>query len=200
MGVQASRGRPRAFDRDEALRRATEVFWRRGYETTSIAELTAAMDIRPPSLYAAFGDKRGLFDEVVAAYQADNTPVIAESLAAPTAREGMERLLNALAEDYTDPAHPPGCLVISAAVNVTDEGVRDALRAHRERTKAVLAARIAEDVEAGLLPPDTDAKELAAFIAAVVQGMSTQARDGAGREELRAIASRAMRAWPGEGG
>ncbi|HEY1179750.1 MAG TPA: TetR/AcrR family transcriptional regulator [Phytomonospora sp.] len=192
--MPVTRGRPRAFDRDEALRRATEVFWERGYETASIAELTAAMGIRPPSLYAAFGDKRGLFDEVVAGYQAVAGPVMEESLAAPTAREALDRLLHALADDYTDPSHPPGCLVISAAVNVADRDVRDSLRAAREASKAAIAARIAADAED--LAEGTDPGELAAFYAAVVQGMSTQACDGASRAELRAIAASAMRAWP----
>jgi len=191
------KGRPRSFDRDEALRRATEVFWERGYETASIAELTAAMGIRPPSLYAAFGDKRALFDEVIAGYQAVNGPVTVEAFAAPTAREGMERLLHLLADDYTDPSHPPGCLVISAAVNVADHGVRDGLRAARDASKAAIAERIAVDVRAGLLPGDVNPGELATFYAAVVQGMSTQACDGATRAELHAIATAAMRAWPG---
>lgn len=194
-----TRGRPRSFDRDEALRRATEVFWERGYETASISELTTAMGIRPPSLYAAFGDKRALFDEVVAGYQAVNEPVVVEAFAAPTAREGMERLLHRLADDYTDPSHPPGCLVISAAVNVADHGVRDSLRADRNANKAAIAERIAEDVRTGLLPDDVDPRELATFYAAVVQGMSTQACDGASREQLHGIAARAMRAWPDAG-
>lgn len=191
-----TKGRPRSFDRDEALRRATEVFWERGYETASIAELTAAMGIRPPSLYAAFGDKRALFDEVIAGYQAVNGPVVEEAFAAPTAREGMELLLHRLADDYTDPSHPPGCLVISAAVNVADHGVRDALRADRNANKAAIAERIAVDVRAGLLPDEVDPQEVATFYAAVVQGMSTQACDGATREELHAIAAAGMRAWP----
>ncbi|GIG71291.1 TetR/AcrR family transcriptional regulator [Phytomonospora endophytica] len=192
--MPVTRGRPRAFDRDEALRRATELFWERGYETASIADLTAAMGIRPPSLYAAFGDKRALFDEVVAGYKATASPVMEEALAAPTAREALDRLLHALADDYTDPSHPPGCLVISAAVNVADGDVRASLRADREASKAAIADRIAAD--AGRLDEGTDPKELATFYAAVVQGMSTQACDGASREELHAIATSAMRAWP----
>lgn len=196
MGVSVTKGRPRSFDRDEALRRATEVFWERGYETASIAELTTAMGIKPPSLYAAFGDKRALFDEVIAGYQAVNGPVVVEAFAAPTAREGIDLLLHRLADDYTDPSHPPGCLVISAAVNVADHGVRDALRADRNANKAAIAERIAEDVRAGLLSDDVDPRELATFYGAVVQGMSTQACDGASREELHAIAARAMGAWP----
>lgn len=191
-----TRGRPRAFDRDEALRLATRVFWERGYETASIAELTAAMGIRPPSLYAAFGDKRALFEEAVARYQAERLPVIDEALALPTAREAVARLLHVHADLYTDPGRPRGCLIVSAAVNVSDDAVRDLLREGREATRAALADRIAADVRAGLLPEGTEAGALADFYAAVGQGMAALARDGASRRALHGIVDTAMKAWP----
>ncbi|GGO05317.1 TetR family transcriptional regulator [Microbispora rosea subsp. aerata] len=189
--------RTRAFDRDVALERALEEFWRNGYEATSVAGLTAAMGINPPSLYAAFGDKRRLFGEAVRRYQETHGAFAARALAGgPTARAAVERLLREAARTYADPAHPPGCMIISAGVNTSDPGVIEELRAHREASKAAIRHRIERDVEAGLLPPDTDAAALATYFAAVIQGMSTQARDGASRADLDAVATLALRAWP----
>jgi TetR/AcrR family transcriptional regulator, copper-responsive repressor len=183
--------RPRSFDREQALDRAIEQFWRHGYEATSIASLTAAMGINPPSLYAAFGDKQRLFTEAVERYQRHQGAYAARAIAEePTARAAIERLLHEVAAEYTDPAHPWGCLIISAAVNCGTPAVEAQLRDEREATKAAFRARIAAD-----LPAEADA--LATFYAAVVQGMSAQARDGASREELERVADRAMLAWPG---
>ncbi|MFG1948853.1 TetR/AcrR family transcriptional regulator [Nonomuraea sp. NPDC048826] len=191
--------RRRAFDRDEALDRALHAFWRHGYEVTSVAELTAVMGIRPPSLYAAFGDKQRLFEETLRRYQetygAFTTRALAEE---PTARQAVERILYEAAAEYTDPGHPHGCMVISAAVNCGPESseVEERLRLARESAKAALRERVERDVTAGLLPPSTDAAALATYYAATIQGMSTQARDGAGRDELEQVAALAMRAWP----
>ncbi|WP_336210845.1 TetR/AcrR family transcriptional regulator [Nonomuraea sp. LPB2021202275-12-8] len=191
--------RQRAFDRDAALENALLAFWRHGYEATSVAELTAAMGIRPPSLYAAFGDKRRLFEEVVRRYQevygSFSTRALAEE---PTGRQAVERVLREAASEYTDPGHPPGCLIITAAVNCGPESaeVEEGLRQGREASKAAIRARIDGDMAAGLLPPETDTAALAAYYAAVIQGMSTQARDGTGREELERVAELAMLAWP----
>ncbi len=114
---------------------------------------------------------------------------------------GVSRLLREAAEVYTDPAYPRGCLIISAATNCTQQSadIQATLRRHRNANVAGLERRITADVEAGALPADTDARVLAVFTAAVVQGMSQQARDGASRDELRAVAEAAMRAWPGLG-
>lgn len=189
--------RTRAFDRDVALERALREFWRAGYEATSISGLTAAMGVNPPSLYAAFGDKRRLFGEAVRRYQETHGAFAARAVAGEaTARAAVGRLLSEAADVYTDPEHPPGCMIISAGVNTTDPGVAAELREHREAGKEAIRLRIQRDVEAGLLPPETDAGALATFFAATIQGMSTQARDGAGREDLRAVARLAMRAWP----
>jgi AcrR family transcriptional regulator len=191
------RGRPRSFDRATALERATMAFWEHGYETTSIAELTRAMGIGAPSMYAAFGDKRSLFEEVVTGYVRSHGSFGARALdAGPTARAGIGRMLREAASEFTDPAHPRGCLVISAAANCATPDVADSLRDRRNANLAGMEARIREDVEAGLLPAGTDARALARFSGAVLQGMSQQARDGATREELEAVAEAAMRAWP----
>ncbi|MDA0634314.1 TetR/AcrR family transcriptional regulator [Nonomuraea sp. MCN248] len=192
-------GRRRAFDREEALDRALRTFWRHGYEVTSVAELTAVMDIRPPSLYAAFGDKRRLFEEALRRYQETYGAFTARALAEePTARQAIERILREAAYEYTDPGHPHGCMIISAAVNCGPESseVEELLRVSRESAKAAIRERIERDVAAGLLPPSTDATALATYYAAVIQGMSTQARDGTGRDELELTAALAMRAWP----
>ncbi|MFF7294901.1 TetR family transcriptional regulator [Streptomyces sp. NPDC008265] len=195
--VTGQRGRPRSFDRDAALDKAMTAFWERGYEATSIADLTASIGIGAPSLYAAFGDKRKLFDEVVVVYGSRYGDFAAVALAEePTARAAVERVLREAAEVYTDPAHPRGCMVLSAAVNTTSDEVTEALRERRAANLALFESRIRADVAAGVLPPDTDAPALARYAGAVLQGMSQQSRDGATREELLAVAERALLAWP----
>ena len=191
------RGRPRAFDREAALSRAVDLFWQHGYEATSVADLTAAMGIRPPSLYAAFGDKRSLFEEAVASYQQTHGAVLPRALdEGPTARAGIARMLVAAAAEYTDPTHPWGCLLTSATVNCTSPEVEHELRAVRNGNVRELESRIRADVASGHEPPDTDAAALAVFVGTVLQGMSQRARDGATRAELEQVAEFAMRAWP----
>ncbi|HEU5127670.1 MAG TPA: TetR/AcrR family transcriptional regulator [Glycomyces sp.] len=196
-----TRGRPRSFDRDAALERALRVFWEHGYEPASIAALTEAMGVRPASLYAAFGDKRRLFSEAVARYQATYGAFSRAALAEePTARGAVERMLREFAVNYTDPGHPPGCLVISGAINHGPDSaeVEEELREHRRRACAAIANRIREGVKSGELPEDTDADALADYIAVVVRGMSRSAQDGATAEELLKVAELAMSAWPSE--
>ncbi|MFF4778596.1 TetR/AcrR family transcriptional regulator [Microtetraspora fusca] len=185
----------RAFDRDQALAAALREFWTHGYDTTSIASLTEAMGIRPPSLYAAFGDKRQLFEEAVELYAHTYG-------AAPPhgsdARSAIAAMLQHLAANYTDPSHPPGCLIISAATNCGpgSQDIKAKLRAMREEAKAAIASCIRGDIDAGRLPAATDADGLAAFYAAVIQGMNQQACDGVDRKTLQRIADAAMAAWP----
>jgi AcrR family transcriptional regulator len=198
-GMTAQRGRPRSFDRQAALERAALAFWEHGYETTSISDLTAALGIGAPSLYAAFGDKRQLFQEAVDSYQATHGSFTARALAEePTGRDAIVRILREAAVEYTSPDHPRGCLVISAAQNCSPASadVAEALRELRKKNLQVLEDRIRSDIDAGVLPAGTDARGLALFAAATTQGMSQQARDGAGREDLRAIAEAAIRALP----
>ncbi|MFG2880094.1 TetR/AcrR family transcriptional regulator [Streptomyces sp. NPDC048337] len=195
--VTGQRGRPRSFDRDAALHKAMFAFWERGYEATSISDLTTSLGISAPSLYAAFGDKRKLFDEVVVVYGGRYADFAAVALAEePTARAAVGRILHEAAEVYTDPGHPPGCMVISAAINTTSEEVAEALRERRNANLTLFESRIRADMATGVLPADTDARALARYAGAVLQGMSQQSRDGATREELEAVASRALLAWP----
>ena len=156
------------------------------------------MGISPPSLYAAFGDKRTLFSEAVARYAQTYGRYGSRSLAEPTARAAVERMLREAAAEYTDPSHPRGCLVINGAVNTTsaDEDVKVELRGLRDGTKQAIAAKIDADVRAGLLADGTDSQALATFYSAVIQGMSTQACDGASHAALTAVVDQAMRAWP----
>jgi TetR/AcrR family transcriptional regulator, copper-responsive repressor len=194
-----SAGRPRAFDREKAVEVALDLFWLHGYEGTSTSQLTAAMGISPPSLYAAFGSKDGLYREAVALYLARHGGFMAEPLAADCpAREAVSRMLQGAARQFREAGHAPGCLVSSAEIQGSPENATVVAEAAAMRMAAQRAihARLKAASRDGELPADTDTAALAAFYAMVVQGMSTQARDGASAAMLRREAELAMRAWP----
>ncbi|WEZ83772.1 TetR/AcrR family transcriptional regulator [Rhizobium sp. 32-5/1] len=192
-------GRPLSFDRDAALRRAMLLFWKHGYEATSLSALTKAMGVTPPSIYTAFGDKKQLFLEAVTLY-IEGGPLTPQQIIedAPTARAAAERLLESAVLGDTGEDTPPGCLLASAAVSCSDDAadVKAALAAMRGRIEACLKNRFLFAIETGELPANTDADALAGHIMAVIQGLSTLARDGATREKLTRVAASAMRAWP----
>ena len=195
-------GRPRTFDREQALLRAVDVFWEHGYDATSVALLSQAMGITTPSLYSAFGDKRTLFLEVLDHYLdtfgAFSVRAVTEE---PTAHRAITRLLHDAAVAYTRPDHPHGCLLITAATNCTPQS--DDIKAHLRRLRSAGASGLEEKIAAAIvadeLPVDTDAHALAVFYSAVIQGMSAKARDGATRDDLLSIAATALRAWPQAG-
>jgi AcrR family transcriptional regulator len=194
----AERGRPRGFDRAAALRRAMEVFWEHGYEGTSIGDLTAAMGVRPPSLYAAFGNKEALFREAVALYEdIEGEPPLRELREAPTACAGVEAMLRSHVLAYTEPGKPAGCMIVLAATTYTPstQGIRDFLAEQRRASTAEVRARLARGRSDGDLSPDTDVDALAAYVSSVQFGMSLQARDGASRESLSSVVDLAMAAW-----
>jgi AcrR family transcriptional regulator len=191
-------GRPLGFDRAAALRQAMLLFWRHGYEATSVNDLTTAMGITPPSLYTAFGDKKQLFLEAVRLYLSG--PVTSESIIAraPTAREAAAGLLQAAAVGFTGDSTPAGCLLASSAISCSSAArdVQEALAGIRLSVEKRLRTKIIRDPAMTKGRKD-GAEALAGYIMAVIQGMSTLARDGATREKLTSIASAAMLAWPG---
>lgn len=196
----AERGRPRAFNRDIALRRAMEVFWSKGYDSASMSDLTSAMGINSPSLYAAFGSKETLFREAVQLYSGTESPEIWQAVVeAPTAREAVAGYLHTTAEAFTQPGKPAGCLIVLGALLASDanEGVCRTLKELRAENVAGLRAKFDRAIAAGELPKGFDSSAAAAFYVTVQQGMSIQARDGASRETLRAIADGALAAWDG---
>jgi AcrR family transcriptional regulator len=194
----AERGRPRGFDRDAALRRAMETFWEHGYEGTSIGDLTAAMGIRPPSLYAAFGCKEQLFREAVRAYEGEEgEPPLRALRAAATAKEGVEAMLRANASSYTEPGRPTGCMIVLAATTYTPStaGIRDFLAEERRLATDAVRERLARGQVDGDVPPGADTGALAAYVMSVQYGLSLQARDGATRAELNTVVDCLVAAW-----
>jgi AcrR family transcriptional regulator len=197
--VVKPRGRPLSFDRDTALEQAMHVFWQRGYEAASIAELTTAMGITAPSLYTAFGDKEHLFLEAIERYATGPGGGYPRALEEePTAYLAIKRCLEEAAEELTRPCHPRGCMVTMAATNcsVASAHIQAGLAKRRAASDAGVRCRIEHGIRDGELPADTDAEALTNFYATVFRGMSMQATDGASRENLMATAAAAMRAWP----
>lgn len=194
-----ARGRPLSFDREAVLDKAMHVFWEHGYEAASIADLTAAMGITPPSLYTAFGDKEHLFLEAIEAYGKGPGGFGARALAEePTARGAVQRLLEEAADELTQDCHPLGCMMVMAATNcsVAAEHVQAALAKRRAVAVESMQARIQCGIDEGELPAHADAGALANFFAMVYQGMSMQAKDGASKRALLASVALAMRSWP----
>jgi AcrR family transcriptional regulator len=190
-------GRPREFDAETALDQAMEVFWRHGYEGATIAQLTEAMGINPPSLYACFGNKEGLLKAALDRYTRLRGEWMEEVLAAPTAREVTERLLMGIADKQTDPANPPGCLLVQGGIacGSGSESVPFELAARRAQNEEQLRDRFIRAKAEGDLKPASDPAALARYVFAVSVGMGVMASSGADREALRQVAAVAMDAF-----
>ncbi|WP_412064791.1 TetR/AcrR family transcriptional regulator [Rhizobium sp. SYY.PMSO] len=189
------RGRPPAFDRETVLAAARDTFWKHGYDGSSIADLTAAMGITPQSLYAAFGSKAELYRETLEQYRRMPRPEpgnpFQDELDTVTA---FERFLGNSARVFTAPEHPKGCMISTAVLNCAEENepIAHHVASMRLQTLGVFAARIERGIAEGDMRPDADARSLARFLGAIVQGMSVQARDGATTEELLALMAHAI--------
>ena len=193
------RGRPLSFSREQALHAAMLQFWRTGYETTSVSDLTTAMGITAPSLYTAFGDKETLFLECVEKYTNPGPKSVPTLIAeASSARQAAQELLESSARWFTQPNAPPGCLVASAAPSGSENSskVRASLKKVRQANQKALQKRVERDIREGLLPKTANAQALSAMAMAIIQGMSTLARDGADRATLLEVVATAMHAWP----
>ena len=191
-------GRPRAFDADKALDRALEVFWRKGYEGTAISDLTKAMRINRPSIYAAFGNKEELFHKVLDRYAEGQASYVQRALAEPTAKRAVERLLFAAADISREGRGPRGCLLVQGALSCGDaaESVRRELNSRRADGEAELRKRLKRAKAERDLPRSADPAELARYVVTVAHGMSVEAAAGASQRELLQVVKTAMRAWP----
>lgn len=191
-------GRPRTFCTEQALDRALEVFWRKGYEGASICDLTAAMGINPPSLYAAFGNKEALFRQALDRYAQTHGEYIREALAAPKARDAMEAILRGSVRSLTDKSNPAGCLLVQGISGAGEHAqcIRDMLNAKRAAGEKDVRERLKRAKKEGELPADADPAALARYFSTVMQGMAVQAAGGASRKDLERIADMALRAWP----
>lgn len=197
-----SKGRPRTFDRAQALHSALEVFWKRGYEPATMGELCSAMGINPPSLYAAFGNKASLFMEAVEHYETTYWAAPWRLLdEEPNLRVAVGRFMTEAAAVLTSLDAPCGCMVVLGTANVSPEAqdVHDALRALREVSRTNFRKRFERALDAGDLPLGTDVATLASTFNTLLQGLSVQARDGAARAELERIAEAFLALLPHAG-
>ena len=191
-------GRPRAFDPDKALDAALRVFWGKGYDGASLSDLTEAMGINKPSLYAAFGDKQELFRKVVERYVRQQSILWEAAFRGPSARMGLERILNAAADFLTSAQNPHGCLLVQSALACDEksECIKKELAARRSDSDAMLRARLQHAQTEGELSPEIDVAALSRFFSTVLRGMSVEASGGATRKDLQSVIDLAMEAWP----
>ena len=195
----APRGRPREFDADEALAAALRVFWSKGYEGASMADLTEAMGITKPSLYAAFGNKEQLFRHALDLYEREKLSYVGRALDAPTSREVAERLLRGAAETQTSQCEPRGCLGVinSVACGTEAEPIRAAVLERGRVVWNAIAARLRRAQDEGDLPEAVDVEGLTGMLQALLQGMAVQAGAGATHAELTRLVDASLLAWPG---
>ncbi|AKU93972.1 Transcriptional regulator, TetR family [Labilithrix luteola] len=183
-------GRPREFDRDEALKKAQEAFWTRGYEGTSMADLVSALGLASARIYAAFGSKEDLFREAVERYEAEEGSFVARALAEePLALGAIERILRDAVDVYTRPGRPHGCMVVSAATScaVENDPVREWLSQRRKIQTTAITDRLKRAVRDGELESGTDTQVLGDYVTSVMHGLSVQARDGVSKKRLHAL-------------
>ena len=194
--VTSALGRPRAFDAEKALDRAMQVFWRKGYLGTSISDLTDAMGIKRPSLYAAFGNKKSLFRKVLDRYSKGPSVYLSEALREPTARAVVERVLHGVVDLLTDPRTPTTCMWVHGALSCGDDPLRKEFAAQRVARFEELRARFRRAVTEGDLPINADVDTLANFVQTVNFGLTVQASTGATRKDLLCVVAAALQAWP----
>jgi AcrR family transcriptional regulator len=191
--------RPREFDPEIALQAALMQFWQKGYEGTSIADLTAAMGITKPSLYACFGSKEELFRKALDTYEARYRAMADAALAEPDTRKAVERLLQGYADLLTRQGMPHGCLGLNGAIacSTDSESVRQELIHRRLEAEAVVARRLERAREEGDLAADASPDVLARYLMAVAMGLAVQAKAGATREMLGEVVALTISGWPG---
>ncbi|MGC0865347.1 TetR/AcrR family transcriptional regulator [Pantoea agglomerans] len=194
--VEKPKGRPRSFDRDKALLKALDLFWRKGFEPASVAELCAAMEINPPSLYSAFGNKASLFLEAVNYYeQVYWQATWARLEEAQDIVEAIDRFFSEAADILLSPSVPCGCMVVLAAINVSAESA-DVVRAVsllRQEGKDLFEKRLSRAVKEKQLPVETNTAALATVLNTLLEGMSIEAKDGATPQSLKMIGQHAVR-------
>jgi AcrR family transcriptional regulator len=191
-------GRPRSFDADKAVDIAMNVFWRKGYAGTSMADLTDAMGIAAPSLYAAFGNKESLFRRAMDRYAEGPAGFMVVSMEQPTAQDVVTHMLRAAAASHTDPHYPGGCFMVQSESSCGDSvGLRREIIKQRNGGEAMLHKRLKRAQSDGDLPADADTKALARYFVTVMYGMAVQAANGAGRKDLDEVVSFALGQWPG---
>lgn len=194
----ASPGRPRAFCVEQALDRALKVFWQKGYEGTSLSDLTTAMGINRPSLYAAYGNKEALFRKALERYIKGSAAFLRRSMEQPTSRAVVEHLLLSSADGVTCPDNPHGCLTVRCALSSGEaaDSIRLELVDRRADGESILRKRLERAHSEGDLPTDASPADLARYVMTVHQGLSVQATGGASREQLRRVVKTALQAWP----
>ena len=192
-------GRPRGFCVEDTLDRAMTVFWRHGYEGASMSDLTSAMGINSPSLYACFGSKEGLFRAVLERYEERRKSFMESVLAAPTAAQTAELYLHGIADFAIDTSgqNPPGCLLLQSGLSCGDSDIPDQTARHRAEKEAALCTRFEKARKQGDLPKSASAEALARYLMTVSNGICVQAASGASAKELHEVAAMALLAWPG---
>ncbi|MEG3125497.1 TetR/AcrR family transcriptional regulator [Sphingomonas sp. GB1N7] len=193
-----TKGRPREFDLDEALTAALRVFWRNGYESASMAELTAEMGITKPSLYAAFGNKEALFHKALDLYEREKLAYTVAALEAPTARGVAEHFLLGALAIHMNTGDPKGCMGVISTVTcgAEAESIKADLTVRRASSEAALIARFERAQAEGELPEGLTPAALTRFLYAMLQGMSVQSSSGASCVELRQLVDTTMMVWP----
>jgi AcrR family transcriptional regulator len=199
QGATAVRGRPREFCVDAALSAALAVFWSKGYEGTSLNDLTDAMGVTRPSLYAAFGNKEALFRKALDLYEREKMAFLRSALEAPTSRGVAERFLRSALEMQTSTSGPKGCLAVisSVACGAEAESIRAEVLARRASSEVVLLERFEQAKAEGDLAEGVDPAGLLRFLMAVVQGMAVQAGSGVPRAQLEKLVETTLFCWPG---
>ena len=197
---RACKGRPREFDVDEALAAALRVFWSKGYDGASLTDLTEAMGVTRPSLYAAFGNKEALFRKALDLYEREKLAYVGEALKAPTSRQVVERLLRGALDMSTSGSEPRGCMRVIGSVSCSPEAesIRADLMERRRSSQRALCDRMQRAKDEGDLPDGTDVDGLCAYLGAILQGMSIQAGSGATKAQLEALVETSLAIWPGK--